>query len=75
MWKEIVVTYFKLLSQHFPGGTEEVMKNLSEDSQFSSQDSDLVSYEYKAGLLTTKTMVMKHFLGGGREVNISVILI
>jgi hypothetical protein len=28
-WEEVVVAYFKVLSQHLPGGTEENTKNLS----------------------------------------------
>jgi hypothetical protein len=32
MWKEAVVAYFKVLSRHSPGGTEENTKTLSQDS-------------------------------------------
>jgi hypothetical protein len=31
MWKEIVA-YFKVLSQHLPGGTEKNHENLNQDS-------------------------------------------
>jgi hypothetical protein len=32
MWKEVVMAYFKVLSQHLPEETEESHKNLDEDS-------------------------------------------
>jgi hypothetical protein len=38
MLKEAVVVYFKALSQHFPGGTEENHENVSNDSRFPGQD-------------------------------------
>jgi hypothetical protein len=31
MWKKAVMAYFKVLFWHLPAGTEETMKNLSQD--------------------------------------------
>jgi hypothetical protein len=38
MWKEVATTYFKALSQHLPGGTEENHKNFRQDSQTPGRD-------------------------------------
>jgi hypothetical protein len=53
IWKEAVMTKFKVLSWYLPGGSEENHKNLSQDSQSPSQDLNLGPPEYEAGVLTT----------------------
>jgi hypothetical protein len=45
--KETVVFLFKVLSQHFPGGTEETSENLRHDSQFAGRESNLGLVEYE----------------------------
>jgi len=40
MWKETIVAYFKVLSRHLPGGTEESHKNFSQDSLSLGQNLD-----------------------------------
>jgi hypothetical protein len=30
MWKEVVMTYFKILPQHLPGGTKDILSVLAE---------------------------------------------
>jgi len=39
-WKELVVLYFKVLSQNLPGRTDENHENLSNDSRSSGRDSN-----------------------------------
>jgi hypothetical protein len=43
MWKEAVVAYFEVLSQHLPGGIEEKHKHLSQKSQFKCGTSQVQS--------------------------------
>jgi hypothetical protein len=38
MWKETVMTNFKVLSQYLAGGTGEIVKNLNQDSQYLGSD-------------------------------------
>jgi hypothetical protein len=54
MWKEVVMAKFKVLSWHIPGGTEEIHKNLSQDSQCPSRNLNPVPPENKAGVLSTR---------------------
>jgi hypothetical protein len=54
MWKEAVMASFKVLSRHFPGGTAETTKNLSQDSWSLGRDLNLGPTEHEAEELTTK---------------------
>jgi hypothetical protein len=38
MWKKAIVAYFKVLSQHFPVGTEDNHEKLHQDSRSPSRD-------------------------------------
>jgi hypothetical protein len=53
VWKEAVVPYFKVLSQHLPGGTEKITKALSQEK---SLDLDLNPgrQEYEAAVVITR---------------------
>ena len=48
MCKEEVLTYFKVLSQHFSGGTEET------HSQYPGQDMKMASPKHKSKVLTSE---------------------
>jgi hypothetical protein len=50
---EVIMAYFSLLPQHFPGRTreEEPQEILSQDSNSSGQDSNLVLPKHKTGVL------------------------
>jgi hypothetical protein len=37
MWIKVILVYLKILSRHSPGGIEENMKNLSQDSWFPAE--------------------------------------
>jgi hypothetical protein len=50
IWKEAVVAWFKLLSLHLPGGTEEHNANSCHDSRSPGRDLNLRSPEYEAGV-------------------------
>jgi hypothetical protein len=45
---------FKEVSQHFPGGTEETMKYIGQDSRPSAQESNPEPPEYEAGMPTNQ---------------------
>jgi hypothetical protein len=47
MWKESVVAYFKSTTQHSPGGIEETMKDIRQDSQCPSHDSNQALPKFK----------------------------
>jgi hypothetical protein len=48
IWKEVIMAYFKMLSQYLPGGSEENHKN-----PHSGQDLNPGLPKHKAGVLTT----------------------
>jgi hypothetical protein len=48
------MAYLKVLSRHFPEGTEENHEKLSQDSQSSGRDLNPEHSEYEAGMLTTR---------------------
>jgi hypothetical protein len=53
IWNEVVMAQFKVLFQHFPGGTDKkTMKNLSRDSRSLSCDLNQRPPKYEAGVLT-----------------------
>jgi hypothetical protein len=54
IWKEAVVTYFKVLSRRLPGWAEENHKILIQDNRPSDRDLNPRPPEYKAGLLLTR---------------------
>jgi hypothetical protein len=43
----------KILSQHFPGGTEENHRNCYNDSQSLSQDSNMQSSRHESGVVAS----------------------
>jgi hypothetical protein len=47
------VAQFKVLCRHFPGGTEENHKNLSQDRRSRGRDLNSGPPEYEAGVLNT----------------------
>jgi hypothetical protein len=49
--KEAVMPYFKVLSKHFPTGTDE---NLDQGSRYPCRDMNPGPPEYEAGVLTTQ---------------------
>jgi hypothetical protein len=51
MWKEAVVAHFKVLSQNFPGGTEETTKYLSGQPV---SGYELGTPQYEAGVVSTQ---------------------
>jgi hypothetical protein len=57
MLKEAVVVYFKALSQHFPGGTEENHENVINDSRSPGQDFYLGPSEEEAGVLVNHSII------------------
>jgi hypothetical protein len=48
IWKEAVMTWFKVISQHLPGGTEEATNNLSRGRWFPVRDLNPRPPEYEA---------------------------
>jgi hypothetical protein len=48
IWNEAIVAYFKVLSRHLPGGTEENHGNLSQDSRSPGRDLNSEPSEYEA---------------------------
>jgi hypothetical protein len=47
-WYEVLMSYFKILSWHSPGGTEEKDKKiLSQESQYPDEDCNQAPHEYK----------------------------
>jgi hypothetical protein len=58
MRKEAVVAWFKVLSRHLPGRTEENHKNLSQDSWFPGRDLNPGPPEYETGVLTTRPRLL-----------------
>jgi hypothetical protein len=53
MWKEAAVTQFKVISQNFPGWTEEHHKTFSQDILSLDRDLKQRLREHVAGVLTT----------------------
>jgi hypothetical protein len=51
MWKEAVMSYFTVLSQHFLEPLRKTTQNFSQDSQSLAQELKLGPFEYK-GVLT-----------------------
>jgi hypothetical protein len=54
-WKEEIVTYFKVLSWHLSGVTEETTKKLSRDTRSTCPVLNWGTPEYETGLVTTRT--------------------
>jgi hypothetical protein len=54
MWKKAVITQFKLLSRHFPGGPEKNHKNTQPDNLCPGRDFNPGPSEYEAEVLTTR---------------------
>jgi hypothetical protein len=56
MWKEVVVTSFKVLSENLPGVNEKNKrkKGHNQDSHFLGRDVKLGPPEYKAGVLAAQ---------------------
>jgi hypothetical protein len=52
--KEAVAAYFKALSRHLPGGTEENNENHSRDSWSPGRDINPEPPEYETGMITTR---------------------
>jgi hypothetical protein len=48
MYKEVVVAYFKVLSQNMPGGSEKKCENVIEVNLHPIQDSDWAASKYTA---------------------------
>jgi hypothetical protein len=46
--------YFKVLSLHLSGGTEETVENLSQDCRSPGRDLNQEPPEYEAGVLSTR---------------------
>jgi hypothetical protein len=54
MWKKAIVAYFKVLSQHFPVGTEDNHGKVHQDSRSPSRDLNPGPPEHEAILLITQ---------------------
>jgi hypothetical protein len=54
VWKEAVMAYFMVLSQHLSRDSEEDHENLIQDSRIPSRDSKFKPPEYKAEMLTIR---------------------
>jgi hypothetical protein len=52
IWKEVITAYFKVVSRHLPGGTDENHEN-SQGSLSPGRDLRLRPSEYDVGVLTT----------------------
>jgi hypothetical protein len=52
--EEGVVTYFNVLSQHQPGATEEITKNLRQSNQYPGRDLNAKSFKYEARISTER---------------------
>jgi hypothetical protein len=57
MWKEAVVNYFKILSQHMHKRAVEITKE-HQDSQFTGQDFNWGSPEYVEKVLTPQPLCL-----------------
>jgi hypothetical protein len=64
MWKKAVVAYFKVLSRHSPGGTEENHEILSQDSRCPVRYLNTGLPEYEAGVLCDSRVMMLHRRNG-----------
>jgi hypothetical protein len=51
MWNELIMVYFTVLSQHWPGGMRITTKISNQDSRCPGQDSNWAPSEYKLEVL------------------------
>jgi hypothetical protein len=54
--KEVVKAFFEVPSLHLAGATEETMKDIGQDSQFSGLQLNLGPPKYEAGVTTTQPL-------------------
>jgi len=52
MWKEAAVACSNLPYKHLPGGTEENVKHLNQNSRVPGRESEMGPREYEAGAVT-----------------------
>jgi hypothetical protein len=64
MEKETVIALFKVISRHFPGGTEKNHKDLTQDSRSPGRYLNLGTPEYEAEVLTTR---LRRSISGSQE--------